>query len=70
MDSLSQGQVQGNSQGGQANLRVKSTYFANGDFKTDLAGDFGNLLYPAGQPGLPLQQGPERLHHQGGPAPQ
>ncbi|MBK9797502.1 MAG: hypothetical protein IPP58_13580 [Holophagaceae bacterium] len=45
VDSLSQGQVQGNSQGGQANLRVKSTYFANGDFKTDLAGDFGNLLY-------------------------
>ncbi len=45
VDSLSQGQVQGNSQGGAANLRVKSTYFANGDFKTDLAGDFGNLLY-------------------------
>jgi hypothetical protein len=45
VDSLSQGQVQGNSQGGQANLRVKGTYFANGDFKTDLAGDFGTILY-------------------------
>jgi len=45
VDSLSQGQVKGNSQGGQANLRVKGTYFANGDFKTDLAGDFGTLLY-------------------------
>ena len=45
VDSLSQGVVKGNSQGGQANLRVKGTYFANGDFKTDLAGDFGTLLY-------------------------
>ncbi len=45
VDSLSQGQVSGNSQGGQANLRVKGIYFANGDFKTDLAGDFGTILY-------------------------
>jgi hypothetical protein len=45
VDSLSQGQVKGNSQGGQANLRVKGTYFANGDFRTDLAGDFGTILY-------------------------
>jgi hypothetical protein len=45
VDSLSQGQAKGNSQGGQANLRVKGTYFANGDFKTDLAGDFGTILY-------------------------
>jgi hypothetical protein len=45
VDNLSQGLVKGNSQGGQANLRVKGTYFANGDFKTDLAGDFGTLLY-------------------------
>ena len=45
VDSLSQGMVKGNSQGGQANLRVRGTYFANGDFKTDLAGDFGTLLY-------------------------
>ena len=45
VDTLSQGLVQGNSQGGQANLRVKGIYFAKGDFKTDLAGDFGTLLY-------------------------
>ena len=45
VDTASQGLVKGNSQGGQANLRVKGTYFANGDFKTDLAGDFGTLLY-------------------------
>lgn len=45
VDALSQGQVQGNSQGGQANLRLKGIYFANGDFKTDLAGDFGTILY-------------------------
>ena len=45
VDSLSQGQVKGNSQGGQANLRLKGTYFANGDFKTDLMGDFGTVLY-------------------------
>jgi hypothetical protein len=45
VDSASQGLVKGNSEGGQANLRVKGTYFANGDFKTDLAGDFGTLLY-------------------------
>jgi hypothetical protein len=45
VDTLSQGAVKGNSQGGQANLRVKGTYFANGDFKSDIAGDFGNLLY-------------------------
>ena len=45
VDNLSQGQVSGNSQGGQANLRVKGIYFANGDFKTDLAGDFGTILY-------------------------
>lgn len=45
VDQLSDGQVKGNSQGGQANLRLKGTYFANGDFRTDLAGDFGTLLY-------------------------
>ena len=45
VDALSEGMVKGNSQGGQANLRVKGTYFANGDFKTDLAGDFGTILY-------------------------
>ena len=45
VDSLSQGAVKANSTGGQANLRVKGVYFANGDFRTDLAGDFGTILY-------------------------
>ncbi len=45
VDQLSQGQVQSHSQGGQANLLLKGTYFANGDFRTDVSGDFGNLLY-------------------------
>jgi hypothetical protein len=45
VDSLTQGQVKANSQGAQANLQLKGTYFANGDFKTDLVGDFGTLLY-------------------------
>lgn len=45
VDQLSNGQLQSHSQGGQANLTVKGTYFANGDFRTDLTGDFGNLLY-------------------------
>lgn len=30
---------------GNANLKLKSTYFANADFKTDLSGDFGNLVW-------------------------
>ncbi|HEX9082727.1 MAG TPA: hypothetical protein VF768_10630 [Holophagaceae bacterium] len=45
VDQVSHGQLQSHSQGGQANLTVRGTYFANGDFRTDLAGDFGNLLY-------------------------
>jgi len=45
VDQLSQGQVKADSKGGQANLRIKGTYFANGDFRTDLAGDFGQILY-------------------------
>lgn len=30
---------------GNANLKLKSTYFANADFKTDLTGDFGTLTW-------------------------
>lgn len=45
VDQLSQGQVKSESKGGQADLRIKGTYFANGDFRTDMAGDFGTLLY-------------------------
>jgi len=46
VDQLSQGQVKGGiTQNGKAVLQVKSTYFANSDFKTELTGSFGNLLY-------------------------
>ncbi|HJU82855.1 MAG TPA: hypothetical protein VJ600_01460 [Holophagaceae bacterium] len=41
---LSQGAVKVHSQGGNVRLKVDSTYFANGDYRTELAGDFGNLL--------------------------
>lgn len=45
VDQLSHGQVKSQSNGGQANLRIKGTYLANVDFRTDLAGDFGTILY-------------------------
>jgi len=46
VDQVSQGQVKGGiTQNGKASLQVKSTYFANADFKTELNGSFGNLLY-------------------------
>jgi len=43
VDQLSQGAVKANSKGGNVSLRVSSTYFANGDYKTTLGGDFGDL---------------------------
>ncbi|HWQ09366.1 MAG TPA: hypothetical protein VN436_09670, partial [Holophaga sp.] len=43
---LSQGQIKGElTKGATANLKLKGTYFANGDFRTELSGDFGNLIY-------------------------
>jgi hypothetical protein len=46
VDELSQGQAKGElTKGGTANLKLKGTYFANSDFKTELSGDFGNLIY-------------------------
>jgi len=46
VEEVTVGQMKGGlTKGGKAALRIKGTYFANGDFKTDLAGDFGNLLY-------------------------
>lgn len=43
---LSQGQVKGiAAKGGKAALELKGTYFANGDFRTETAGDFGHLVY-------------------------
>lgn len=41
---LTQGAVKSTGiKGGNAVLRLKSTYFANADFKTDVSGDFGTL---------------------------
>lgn len=46
VDQLSQGQVKGGAiKSGKANLMLKGTYFANGDFRSEFTGDFGNLLY-------------------------
>ncbi|MBS1766910.1 MAG: hypothetical protein JST05_05835 [Acidobacteria bacterium] len=44
VSGLSNGAVNANSKGGRAELRVDSTYFASGDYRTSLTGDFGNLL--------------------------
>ncbi|HTL97318.1 MAG TPA: hypothetical protein VL181_00810 [Holophagaceae bacterium] len=41
---LSNGMVKANSKGGNASLKVDSTYFASGDYRTQLTGDFGDLL--------------------------
>ncbi len=46
VSELGQGQVKGDlSKGGAINLKLKGTYFANTDYKTEVTGDFGNLLY-------------------------
>jgi len=46
VDQASQGAVQGNqTRGANVNLKLKGTYFANADFRTELTGEFGNLLY-------------------------
>ena len=46
VDQLGQGAVKGGlSQGATVNLKLKGTYFANADFRTELNGEFGNLLY-------------------------
>ncbi|HJV22206.1 MAG TPA: hypothetical protein VJ570_05895 [Holophagaceae bacterium] len=44
VDQLSQGQVKGNSKGGNVSLKLNSVYFANGDYRTEMGGDFGDLL--------------------------
>ena len=45
-EQVGQGAVKGNmTQGANVNLKLKGTYFANADFRTELTGDFGNLLY-------------------------
>ncbi len=46
VDQLGQGAVKGGlTKGGTVNLRLKGTYFANADFRTELSGDFGSMLY-------------------------
>ena len=41
-----QGVVKGDvTHGATVNVKVKGTYFANGDFRMELTGEFGNLLY-------------------------
>ena len=46
LGQLSQGQIKGElTKGGVAHLKLNGTYFANSDFRTELTGDFGNLLY-------------------------
>lgn len=46
VEQLGQGAVKGGlTKGGAVNLRLKGTYFANADFRTELYGDFGSLLY-------------------------
>jgi hypothetical protein len=46
IDQAGQGAVQGGvTKGAAVSLKVKSTYFANTDFRTELTGDFGHLLY-------------------------
>jgi hypothetical protein len=46
VDQLGQGAVKGEmTKGADVNIKVKSTYFANADFRTELTGEFGNLLY-------------------------
>jgi hypothetical protein len=46
VDQLGQGAVKGGlSQGATVNVKLKGTYFANADFRTELNGEFGNLLY-------------------------
>src|SRR5690348_12039886 len=44
VSALSNNAVKANSKGGNASLKVDSTYFASGDYRTQLTGDFGDLL--------------------------
>ena len=46
VEQVGQGVVKGGlTKGGAVNVRLKGTYFANADFRTELTGDFGSLLY-------------------------
>lgn len=46
VEEVSQGLAKASSvKEGRANIQLKSTYFANADFRSELTGDFGTLLY-------------------------
>lgn len=46
IDELSRGKIKAEAtKGATVNLKLAGTYFANSDFRTQLTGDFGNLLY-------------------------
>ena len=46
VDQLAQGQAKGSAvKEGRAEIQLKSTYFANTDFRSEMKGDFGSLLY-------------------------
>jgi len=46
VEQMGQGAVKGGlTKGATVNLALKGTYFANSDFRTEVNGDFGNLLY-------------------------
>jgi hypothetical protein len=46
VEQMGQGAVKGGlTKGATVNLAIKGTYFANADFRTEINGDFGNLLY-------------------------
>ncbi|MDR3672666.1 MAG: hypothetical protein P4L36_17600 [Holophaga sp.] len=46
VEQMGQGAVKGGlTKGANVNLKLKGTYFANADFRTELTGEFGNLLY-------------------------
>jgi hypothetical protein len=57
VDQLSQGQVKGGSKGTSANLRLNTIYFANGDFKSDVTGDFNQTWTRRGDRGFIYDKG-------------
>ena len=45
-EAMGQGAVKGNlTKGANVNVRLKTTYFANADFRTEFSGEFGDMLY-------------------------
>ena len=45
-EAMGQGAVKGNlTKGANVSVRLKTTYFANADFRTEFSGEFGDMLY-------------------------